>query len=117
MQFVPSEIDGNTMVIAIDGGLDATTSAQFTSDVLAMVDGGVDRLIIDCRGLTSLTSQGIGAILRLHSRAASRGGDVKLCAVPGLVMQVLTMMRMDRIFGVYPDVDRARLSFQASSGG
>ena len=47
----------------------------------------------------------------LHARAAKQGGEVKLCGVSGLPMQVLSLMRLDRVFGIYPDIDRARLSF------
>jgi len=115
MQFIPQEIDGDIMVLAIDGGLDGSTSRTFTSDVLAIVDGGVTRLIIDCSGLTALTSIGVGAIIRLHARAASHGGDVKLCAVPGIALQILNVMKLDRVLGIYPDVDQARLAFLSSA--
>jgi len=103
------------MVIAVDGGLDGTTSAGFTNQVLALVDGGATRMIIDCAGLTSLTSVGVGSLLRLHARAASRGGDIKLSGVPGMAMQVLSLMKLDRVFRVYQDVDRARSAFLGES--
>ena len=112
MQFTPKEIDGNVMVIEVDGGLDGSNADAFTRDVIGMVEGGVSRLIIDCRHLTSLSSVGVGALIRLHKRAATQGGDVKLCSVPGIVMQVLSLMRMDRVFEIYPDLGRARLAFR-----
>ncbi|MDP7028984.1 MAG: STAS domain-containing protein [Phycisphaerales bacterium] len=112
MQLHPREIDGDIMVLAVDGGLDGTTSAGFTDDVLSIVDGGVKRLILDCSGLTAVTSVGIGALLRLHARAARLGGDVKLAGVQALPMQVLRLMRLDAVFELYDTVDRARLAFR-----
>jgi len=34
--------------------------------------------------------------------------------VSGMPMQVLTVMRLNRVFGIYKDVDQARLSFRRS---
>ncbi len=116
MQFTPREIDGDIMVLAIDGGLDGTTASGFTEEVLSLVDAGVGRLIIDCSGLTALSSVGVGALIRLHARASSRGGDVKLCGITGLIMQVMRVMRLDRVFEIYEDVDRARSAFLHAEG-
>jgi anti-anti-sigma factor len=87
------------------------------TDVLAIVDGGIASLIIDCTRMTNISSLGLGALIRLHARAARHGGDVKLCCISGLPMQVLRMMRLDRVFEIYPDLDRARLAFRPVSAG
>ncbi|MDP7070384.1 MAG: STAS domain-containing protein [Phycisphaerales bacterium] len=117
MEFIPREIDGDIMVIEADGGLDGTNAARFSDDVLAIVDGGIGRLIIDCARLTHVSSVGLGALIRIRSRAAKAGGDVKLCNVSGLPMQVLHASRLDRVFGLYPDLNRARLAFLEPDGG
>ncbi|MDP6479088.1 MAG: STAS domain-containing protein [Phycisphaerales bacterium] len=111
MEFIPEEIDGDMMVLRADGGLDATNAAAFIKEVEAIAGGGINRLIIDCSNLTHISSVGLGALIRLHARVAKQGGEVKLCGVSGVVMQVLSMMRLDRVFGMYPDIDQARLSF------
>ena len=41
-----------------------------------------------------------------------RGGNVKICCVKGLISQVLQLTRMDTLFEMYPDVNRARLAFR-----
>ena len=115
MEFIPREIDGDIMVLEMDGGLDGENVDGFVTDVLAIVDGGIARLIIDCTRLTNISSLGLGALIRLHARAARYGGDVKLCCISGLPMQVLRMMRLDRVFEIYPDLDRARLAFRPVS--
>lgn len=111
MQFVLREIDGDIMVLCADGGLDASNAADLVRQVELLAGSGITRLILDCSKLTHISSVGLGALLRLHARAAKQGGEVKLSGVSGLPMQVLSLMRLDRVFGVYPDIDRARLSF------
>jgi anti-anti-sigma regulatory factor len=54
----------------------------------------------------------MGTLMRLHARMAPRGGNVKMACVKGMIRQVLTLTRLDTIFEIYPDVDRARLAFQ-----
>jgi anti-sigma B factor antagonist len=117
MEFIPREIDGDIMVLEIDGGLDGENVEGFVTDVLAIVDGGIASLIIDCTRMTNISSLGLGALIRLHARAARHGGDVKLCCISGLPMQVLRMMRLDRVFEIYPDLDRARLAFRPANEG
>jgi hypothetical protein len=43
------------------------------------------------------------------------GGDVKVAGLTGIVAQVISMARLDRLFQVYPDVNRARLAFRPAA--
>lgn len=117
MEFIPQEIDGEIMVLAADGGLDSVNAAAFVRQVEEMVAGGFRQLIIDCGGLTHLSSVGLGTLLRLHARLAKQGGDVRLCGVTGFPMQVLRAMRLDRVFEVYDDVDQARAALRRPPKG
>jgi len=114
MEFIPHEIDGDVMILRAEGGLDASNASEFMKQVNAMTVGGFSRLIIDCVDLTHISSVGLGVLFRTHARAAKLGGEVKLCNVSGMPMQVLTVMRLNRVFGIYKDVDQARLSFRRS---
>jgi len=43
------------------------------------------------------------------------GGDVKIAQVQGLTAQALHLSHLDSLFEIYPDVNRARLSFRPKS--
>ena len=43
------------------------------------------------------------------------GGDVKVAAAHSKVLDVLTLTRMSKVFGIYPDVNQARLAFRPKS--
>ena len=117
MQFLCREIDRNVMLVEVDGGLDATTSAQFTDALEKMIDVGIDRIIVDCDRLHYVSSAGIATLLRLHKRMHRRGGEVKLASVRGLVFDVLRAMKLDEVFNVYADVERARLALRPRDDG
>lgn len=104
--------DNDVMVVAVDGGLDNATSGEFTAQIDKLVEGGITRIVVDCSALTYLSSAGLGALLRLHSRMRRHGGDVRLAGVRGVVVQLLQLSKLDRLFELYPDVGQARLSLR-----
>ena len=60
----------------------------------------------------TMTSYGLGVLVRLHSKLAKIGGDVKLACVKGLIEQVFKITHLNKIFEMYPDVSRACLMFR-----
>ncbi|MBM4008778.1 MAG: STAS domain-containing protein [Planctomycetes bacterium] len=115
MELAIGEIEGDVMVIRADGGLNQATASQISEQVGALVAGGVRHLIVDCSSLTVLSSTGIGVLLMLHTRMKREGGDVRLCGLRGLIVQVLQLAKLDRLFQLYPDVGQAKLSFRPES--
>ncbi|MCH2137170.1 MAG: STAS domain-containing protein [Phycisphaerales bacterium] len=112
MEFIPREIDGDVFVLQADGGLDRTNAAAFLQKIEDLVKGGMNKLIIDCTTLRTITSDGLAALLRASHRARRVGGDVKIAGAGGMVMQALQVTRLNVVFGVYKDVDRARAAFR-----
>ena len=112
MEFIPHEIDRDVFVLMADGGINRENAQQFTDDVEKMVRNGFSKLIIDCSKLDYISSTGLGTLLVLQRRMKQAGGDVKLCSVKGLVVQALQIIRLDRMFGMYPDLGQARLAFR-----
>jgi len=116
MEFYYDEIDRDVLVLAADGGLNAQTADAFVGDISALIDAGLTKLIIDCTKLTHITSYGLGVLVRLHKKMKERGGNVKICAVRGIVPQAIQIMRLDKLIQMYPDVNRARLAFRPPHG-
>jgi len=77
-----------------------------------LIDGGIEKLILDCEKLTYISSYGLGVLIRLHKRSLGRGGDVKIAGVRGVVADAMAITRLDRVFSMYPDVNRALLAFR-----
>ncbi|MCP4379172.1 MAG: STAS domain-containing protein [bacterium] len=112
MEFYYHEIDDDVLVISADGGIDKQTSKDFVEQILKLIDGGIRKIIIDCERLTYISSWGLGVLLRLHKRAKTAGGEVKIAAVHSRIVDVLNITHLNRVFGIYPDVNRARLEFR-----
>jgi anti-anti-sigma factor len=112
MEFYYHELDRNVLVLAADGGLNADTAKQFVNELESLVDAGVTKIIVDCTHLDFISSYGVGVLVRLHNKLAKHGGDVKIAAVHNAVLKALSIMRMNKLFGIYSDVNAARLAFR-----
>jgi len=112
MEFYYHEIDNDVLVLIADGGLNANTAGQFVTGIENLVDAGLRKMIVDCTKLTYVSSYGLAVLIRLHKQMKEHGGDVKLCAIGGIVPQALQITRLDKFFEIYPDVNRARLAFR-----
>jgi anti-sigma B factor antagonist len=116
MQFYFSEVDDDVLIIRADGGLNSENTDQFVNEIENLIKGGQSKIIVDCTRLDNITSYGLGVLVRLHTKMAKHGGSVKLACVKGLIKQLLAITRLNSIFEIYPDVNRARLMFQPKDG-
>jgi anti-sigma B factor antagonist len=112
MEFFFHELDKDVLILSADGGLNAETGAEFLRQLDVLVDSGLKKIIVDCTRLDYISSYGVGLLARLHNKLAGHGGDVKIAAPRSMVLQAMNVMRLGEIFGIYPDVNRARLAFR-----
>lgn len=112
VEFFLHELDRSVVILSADGGLNQDTAGEFVKQLETLVETGVTQIIVDCTQLEYISSYGIGTLVRLHTKLKRHGGDVKIAAPRSMVLNTLTMMGMGKIFGIYPDVNRARLAFR-----
>jgi anti-sigma B factor antagonist len=112
MEFYYHEVERDVLIISVDGGIDRHTSKGFVQDVINLIEDGSRKIIIDCEKLTYISSYGLGVLLRLHKRAKKAGGEVKIASVHSRIAELLNVTHLNKIFSIYPDVNRARLEFR-----
>jgi anti-sigma B factor antagonist len=112
VEFYYHGVDEDVLVLAADGGLNSGTAQQFIGDIEKLVDTGLRKILVDCEHLTYVSSYGLGVLLHLHHRLSKHAGNVKLCRVHGILVKVLETTHLDRVFHIYPDLDRAIVSFR-----
>ena len=112
MEFYYHELEKDVLILSADGGLNADTATAFVDHLAVLVDQGLRKIIVDCTQLDYISSYGIGVLARVHSRLAARGGDVKIASPKGMVLKALQLVRLNKLFEIYPDVNAARLAFR-----
>jgi anti-anti-sigma factor len=112
VEFYYHEIDKDVLILRADGGINKDNAREFVADLEKLVDAGLTKIIVDCEGLDHISSFGIGVLLRVHKRIAKLGGNVKLAGIHSGLVRILQIARVDELFDIYPDVNRARLAFR-----
>jgi anti-anti-sigma factor len=104
-------IDGDILAIILNGPLDAASAPEFDKEIQGHLEAGYSKIIIDCRNMPYLSSLGMGSLIVLQTKLKRRGGEVKLAAVFGTAMEIMRMVGIDKLLGIYGDLEFARQSF------
>ena len=111
LSFESYTVDEDIAVIKLNGQLDVSSSEAFEQEIAPYVDAGTTKIIIDCARLGYISSFGIGILVSLLARLRKRGGDVKLSAIQGTVADVIKVVGLAKLLGIYGDIEFARESF------
>ncbi len=104
-------VDDDILVLKLHGKLDVASTPEFSEEVDKHFQQGKSKFIIDCADLGYVSSIGIGALVTLQTRLRKRGGEVKLAAIEAMVADVFKIVRLDRLLGMYGDIEFARQAF------
>jgi anti-sigma B factor antagonist len=96
--------------------LDAEVASEVRAGLLALVDAGARKLVLDLSRVDFIDSSGLGALVSTLKRIKqlTTAGDVRLAHVTPPVLAVLEIIRLNRVFHAYPTVEDARRSFVAT---
>jgi anti-anti-sigma factor len=97
----------NQIVVSPQGDLDLYASVGFCNTLLARLDAGINRMVLDFAGLRYLDSSGVGAIIRLLQKFRAAGGEIRVVNLGGTPKKVLEMSNIITLLKVAPDVDTA----------
>lgn len=83
--------------------------------LLAAVDRGERRLLVNCGGLTYIDSAGVGELVSAYSAVVRRGGELKLLNPSGRLREVLQITRLDTLIPTCDDEATAVTTFTTTS--
>ena len=103
---LPSGVEGVTL-LALDGGLDHTTTALFVAEMDGLLESGRARIVLDLSKLTYASSWGLAAMVRVHHHYAARGGRIAFANLHSTIATILRLSRLNLLFDLYPTVAEA----------
>ena len=107
-----TEENGVLVVTPTVRRLDASVAPAFKQAVVAVIDGGKQRLVLDLMGVEFIDSSGLGAMVYIL-KALGGNGAVGLCGAQGAVLALFKLTRMDKVFTRFA----TRTEASASIGG
>lgn len=88
-----------------------TTPRRFDTEsapaVTAQAQSALEKnphLVLDLKQTVFITSAGLAAMIALQKNAQARGGTIRLAGCNADVVQVLRMVKLDRVLPMYPDI-------------
>jgi anti-anti-sigma factor len=90
-------------VVALEGRIDAFSARGHRHTILAALEGGSTRFVVDLSATTFMDSAGLGIIIGLVQRARELGGVVILVQPTGpAIVRQLHVTRVDRLLDIQP---------------
>lgn len=91
------EQDGN-MVAYLEGSLDTSTAPETEKAMLPLYECEGKDVIIDCTGLTYISSAGLRIFLNVLKNVEEKGGQVYITNINDAVRNVFTITGFNNIF-------------------
>lgn len=94
-------MSSNVQVIEPAGILDSTKAEEFRAYVEALLDEGVEVILVDLKDITFIDSSGLGTLVVLLKKARSLSRSFCICSMNDQVRMLFELTSMDRVFEIY----------------
>ncbi len=101
------------VTLAAQGRLDGMSSKEFENRVLAHIDAGDIRLIIDMSGIAYISSVGLRVFALAAKRLKPVDGRLVLCALQPSIKQVFEIAGFSAMFAITETCEEASALFAA----
>jgi anti-sigma B factor antagonist len=114
---MPVEIEhiGDVVVVALAGkSLDASNVKEFKQEITPILASKAK--VVFMSQLQFVDSSGLGSLLSCLRQLQAGGGELKLCGLAQPVPTLFTLVRMNRIFDIFPTKAAAVSALQGLGG-
>lgn len=100
--------EGDFEVIEVGGEIDVYTAPRLREAIVAAVDAGHTRLIVDVRKVDFLDSTGLGVLVGALKRVRGDGGSLDIVCSQERILKIFEITGLDKVFGLHATIDEAR---------
>lgn len=112
MIFRSEDIDGVRVITTPPTEIDAGNAEEFKRDISPLLDGA-SKVAIDLSSVQFMDSAGLGAMLSAFKKVRAEGGQFKAFGLTKEVRELFELVRMQRLFDVYDDKEKAIEALQS----
>ncbi len=98
-------------MLTLSGSIDASTLPKFKTALDTLIGAHRYKLIIDCKGLTFISSAGVRLLMDVHDRVNLLQGDMKLINVTPQVCETIELLGFSNIFRILANEQQALEEF------
>jgi len=115
-QLSSQQLGAQTAVLRIGGEVDLYNTPQLKEQILALIESGVRRLVVDLAETQYLDSTALGALIGGLKRLRERGGELRLAGPRPRIRKLLEITRLLKVFEVRDSVPQALEDWDAQGG-
>ncbi|MDY0041801.1 MAG: STAS domain-containing protein [Desulforhabdus sp.] len=104
--------EGNALVVAVKGRLDALTAPDFESQCSSHIEQGHVLLVADLTELEYISSAGLRSILQISKKLKQEHGQINFCCLSGIIQHVFSISGFDSMFSFHDSVAQALLQYE-----
>lgn len=91
------EIKDNDYVVILAGNLDRENAYEIDLTLRKAIHSHKDRILVDCRNLNYITSEGIGIFLSSLPLIREKGMDLVFCGLQPKTKEIFEILGLDKI--------------------
>ncbi|MCG6861879.1 MAG: STAS domain-containing protein [Chromatiaceae bacterium] len=95
------------LILGPEGRLDTNTSEPFEQRMMAVIDAGNNRLVVDLTELDYISSAGLRVLLMSAKRLKNEQGRLALCGLKSHIREVFEISGFLKILTVVENTDAA----------
>jgi anti-sigma B factor antagonist len=104
--------DGRVTILTVSGDLViGDPESAFKKTVTGLLEEGKVYFLVDLKDVGFLDSSGLGALVRALTTSQREGGQTKLLHAGPQVRKLLEMTKLDSVFELHDDLEKAVSSF------
>ncbi|MBF0319297.1 MAG: STAS domain-containing protein [Nitrospirae bacterium] len=98
-------------VAIISGRIDTTAAPIVEKELINVITGGKNKIVIDLSGSDYISSGGLRVLLATAKELKAKGGDLRLCGLTANVMKIFKLAGFTKVFNLYDTETDAIQSF------
>ena len=102
---------GGAKVVTLSGSIHHSESQKLREALGSLVAEDRPNIAADLSQVSYLDSSALGIFVSALKSANSRGGDLRLAGLAGMVDDIFRITRLSTIFQIHPTLDEAVASF------
>lgn len=95
------------MIIPLSGELDIYQAPEVKGQLVAAIDQGAQRIVVDLNAASFIDSTILGLLLFAAKRLRAVGGELAVVCTNTGILKLLEITLLDRVFSVYEDCSHA----------
>lgn len=108
MEVAFETINGATVAV-ITGRIDSATSKELETKMIAIVNSGIRKMIVDFANVDFISSAGLRVMLLSAKKLRQAGGKMALCCMKDTIKEVFDISGFSSIIPTFPTRDDALL--------